>query len=52
MENKSFNSLINVSRIEEVENHKYLCELIDVLDKNIIKEINIAVRAGKLPTTP
>lgn len=43
MEKGFFKSLINSLRIEEVEGHKYLCELIEVLDKKINKEINLNI---------
>lgn len=43
MEKGFFNSLINTLRIEEVESHKYLCELIEVLDKKIDKEISLNI---------
>lgn len=40
MENQVFNSIINASRIDVVDNHKYLCELIEILDKNINEEVD------------
>jgi hypothetical protein len=43
MEKGFFYSLINSLRIEEVDNHKYLCDLIEVLDIKISEEINLNV---------
>jgi len=43
MEKGFFKSLIDSLRIEEVENNKHLCELIEVLDKKINKEINLNI---------
>lgn len=38
---------MNALEIEEVENHRYLCKLIDTLDKNIGKEIDIKIYSNK-----
>ena len=43
MNKKNFDSIINALRSDEVQSFKYFSELIDVIETNITKEINIKI---------